>query len=152
MTITANAVVLEVRKLAKENPEFNYKQQPDLLSSQYIGGCSYLAGMTEDSYEYFQSQGKLPDDVAYEEARQRGLIGQRCIVGQALSNLGVSDKFLKTMEGSGADILVWELTLREKEFPKPVEELWLTYVQKMQDGEKSWSEAVAKGDEVYPIG
>lgn len=152
MAITLETIVQEVRKLARENPKFIYNQQFKLPDTIDAGGCSYLAGMTEESYEYYQQQGNLPGDVTYEEAQQQGLIGQRCIVGQALSNLGVSDSFLKSYEGVGADYLVGSLTQRVIDVPKPSAQLWLAYVQGLQDKGYPWAEAVKIADEVYPIG
>lgn len=152
MKITVDDVVREVRKLALEQPDFNYKQQikiPGTLDP-VIGGCSYLAGMTESSFKYYQRHGMFPEGLTYEEARQRGLIGQRCIVGQALSILGVSDAILKTMEGVEADYLVGQLTQRDQKVPKAAARLWLSFVQGSQDDGVPWAESVANANEVYP--
>lgn len=149
MQITLEAIEQEVRKLASENPDFIYTNQEG-VPEKVGGSCSYLAAVDYTTYEIFQEDGKFPEDLSYDDARKQGLLGNRCIVGQALHNLGVDDDFLESHEGIGADFLVGNLTQRVKGAPKPLTQMWLAYVQGLQDEGNPWGEAVKIADKEYP--
>lgn len=121
--ITIENVVAEVRKLASEQPDFNYmSQSPD----QSDTGCSYLGAV-----------------IGVEG-------GQGCIVGQALTRLGVPAVVLREHEGSGARHVIAALRETAGAYMTEAEHVlayWLGNVQAHQDRGDPWAEAVALADE-----
>jgi len=136
MKITIDDVVQEVRKLATEQPDFNYKNQAGV--DNWGMSCSYLAGMTSTNYK---DSTLSESGLTYNEARQLGMLGNRCIVGQALSKLGVSDETLYEFEGMGADYTVGSITGHSEESVSG-KLLWLLEVQNSQDVGNPWGSAV----------
>lgn len=113
---TSADVVKEVKKLAKERPDFNYKNQEGYKKN----GCSYVAAT-------------IGSDK-----------GEGCIVGQALSRLGVSrddlveqDSYISegVTAGSALENLIYDTT-------EAKDVVFLNAVQKAQDSGFTWSEAV----------
>lgn len=147
MSIKTEAVIAEVRNLARQKPDFIYTDQEG-VPYRVGGSCSYLAATDDIGFSILQDVGKFPQDLSYDEARQRGLLGQRCIVGQALSNLGVSDETLKEHEGVGAKFLAGRLLEGVK--AKESQLLWLESVQAEQDSGETWGEAVQIANSEYP--
>ena len=140
MKITVDDVVQEVRKLATEQPDFNYKNQEGVDN----GGmsCSYLAGMTSTQYK---DSALSKSGLTYSEARSKGILGKGCIVGQALTRLGVPDEALYEYEHMGADYVVGSNVepSDEHNYSKLV---WLLVVQSLQDGGNNWAESVLRAD------
>ena len=140
MKITVDDVVQEVRKLATKYPDFNYKNQEGVDN----GGmsCSYLAGMSSTQYKDSELS---KSGLTYSEARSKGILGKGCIVGQALTRLGVPDEALYEYEHMGADYVVGS-NVGHSEESKAGELLWLLEVQNSQDRGYRWSEAVDHAD------
>ena len=140
MKITVDDVVQEVRKLATEQPDFNYKNQEGVDN----GGmsCSYLAGMTSTQYK---DSALSKSGLTYSEARSKGILGKGCIVGQALTRLGVPDEALYEYEHMGADYAVGSIVGHSEE-SKAGELLWLLVVQNLQDAGNNWAESVLRAD------
>lgn len=119
---TVADVVTEVRKLAAERPDFNYKAQPGLEPSD-MGGCSYVG---RDRYD--------PE-------------GEGCIIGQALARLGVNHDDLVEREGNLASTaiqrLLGQVVTDVDDFD---EDRWLDAVQGNQDAAHPWGIAVANAD------
>ena len=140
MKITVDDVVREVRKLATEQPDFNYKNQEGVDN----GGmsCSYLAGMTSTQYK---DSALSKSGLTYNEARQLGMLGNRCIVGQALSKLGVSDETLLDFEEMGADYVVGS-NVEPSDEHNYSKLMWLLVVQSLQDEGNNWAESVLRAD------
>ena len=140
MKITVDDVVREVRKLATEQPDFNYKNQEGVDN----GGmsCSYLAGMSSTQYKDSELS---KSGLTYNEARQLGMLGNRCIVGQALSKLGVSDETLLDFEGMGADYTVGS-NVEPSDSHNYSKLVWLLVVQSLQDEGNNWAESVLRAD------
>lgn len=140
MKITVDDVVREVRKLATEQPDFNYKGQEGVDN----GGmsCSYLAGMTSTQYK----DSELSESgLTYSEARTQGILGKGCIVGQALTSLGVPADALYKFEGMVADYTVGSITGHSEESVSG-KLLWLLEVQNSQDVGNPWGSAVEYAD------
>lgn len=140
MKITIDDVVREVRKLATKYPDFNYKNQEGVDN----GGmsCSYLAGMTSTQYK---DSALSKSGLTYSEARSKGILGKGCIVGQALTRLGVPDEALYEYEHMGADHAVGSIVGHSEE-SKAGELLWLLVVQSLQDEGNNWAESVLRAD------
>lgn len=116
---TAREVLNEVLELARNRPDFVYLDQPDTIRDDVgFASCSYIGA-----------------------AGQRGReVGEGCIVGQALQNLGVSTAALSLMEGQGAAFVVQRLACAHDE-----ESLdRLRHIQAHQDGGMPWGMATAK--------
>lgn len=118
---SASDVAKAVRKLAVKNPDFNYTMQEERPSIST--DCSYLsAGLGVEG-------------------------GKACIVGQALTSLGVSDKHLSQVETLHASIAVIRLAenlLSSAGDNKTLD--WLDRVQEYQDRGVTWSNAVELAD------
>ena len=140
MKITVDDVVQEVRKLATKYPDFNYKNQEGVDN----GGmsCSYLAGMTSTQYK---DSALSKSGLTYSEARSKGILGKGCIVGQALSKLGVSDETLLDFEEMGADYVVGS-NVEPSDSHNYIKLVWLLVVQSLQDGGNNWAESVLRAD------
>lgn len=111
---TPEDVLAEVIKLAEERPDFVYKAQAGSLVDE---GCSYLT------------------------AGLRTLAGEGCIVGQALTRLGVSDEDLYEVEGDSAIGAVARLRGENlTEFSRTIQKLGA--IQSWQDHGYSWGVAV----------
>lgn len=133
--ITYTQVEAEVRRLAEENPTFNYMEQEGAdvsCSSSYLG-ASIPGDMDWGNPEEYVSQ--------YE--------GQGCIVGQALTNLGVGAKDLVHCEHHHAEAAVEMLGLTEDGDGLA---RFLTSVQNHQDVGEPWGMAVKQADEAVANG
>lgn len=140
MKITVDDVVQEVRKLATEQPDFNYKDQAGVDN----GGmsCSYLAGMSSTQYK----DSELSESgLTYSEARTQGILGKGCIVGQALTSLGVPADALYKFEGMGADYVVGS-NVEPSDSHNYSKLVWLLEVQNSQDMGNPWGSAVEYAD------
>lgn len=122
-------VVEAVRKLAEERPDFAYWDQPERKAWLKANGidngfarCSYL--------------GAYAPRNAFDGGSEASYEGEGCIVGQALSSLGVSDADLRSIEGEGAGFLPM----------RGGRSAWLIDVQVKQDAGLSWSDAVKHAD------
>ena len=120
--ITVDDVVKEVRSIAIERPDFIYLEQPLENEEDRSTNCSYL------------SAGLYTNE------------GEGCIVGQALSKLGITDEELRRVENaSAADALravgVEGSTRRDRELN------WLNSVQSQQDIGMTWGDAIAWADQ-----
>ena len=140
MKITVDDVVQEVRKLATKYPDFNYKNQDGVDN----GGmsCSYLAGMTSTQYK---DSALSKSGLTYSEARSKGILGKGCIVGQALTRLGVPDEALYEYEHMGADYVVGS-NVEPSDSHNYSKLVWLLVVQSLQDGGNNWAESVLRAD------
>src|SRR5690606_1231334 len=79
-----------------------------------------------------------------------GKDGKGCIVGQALSRLGVPESALRGIEGEGAYALpelIPYLAGREDKRSRR----WLTLIQSRQDGGRTWWQAVTEADQDWPL-
>lgn len=113
---TGKKVVKRVREIAKENPDFIYTDQGANDSE-----CSYLGRSIDE-----------PD------------IGQGCIVGQALMDLGITREEMVEAEIEGVrGYEVLEYLGIESKFKHNI---FLDYVQESQDTGASWSEAIEYAD------
>lgn len=114
--ITGKKVVKRVREIAKENPDFIYTDQGANDSE-----CSYLGrSMSEPN------------------------VGQGCIVGQALLDLGVTREEMVEAEIEGVPgYEVLEYLGIESKFKHNI---FLDYVQESQDDGETWKEAVEYAD------
>ena len=140
MKITVDDVVREVRKLATKYPDFNYKNQEGVDN----GGmsCSYLAGMTSTQYK---DSALSKSGLTYNEARSKGILGKGCIVGQALTRLGVPDEALYEYEHMGADYAVGS-NVEPSDSHNYNKLVWLLVVQSLQDEGNNWAESVLRAD------
>ena len=140
MKITVDDVVQEVRKLATKYPDFNYKNQEGVDN----GGmsCSYLAGMTSTQYK---DSALSKSGLTYNEARSKGILGKGCIVGQALTRLGVPDEALYEYEHMGADYAVGS-NVEPSDSHNYNKLVWLLVVQSLQDEGNNWAESVLRAD------
>lgn len=129
VTFTIGDVANEVRRLAEAAPDFVYRPEGYDEDTDYLSGgsCSYLTGLD----------------------------GKGCIVGQALSNLGVDDFTLTDVEYQHALHALARVGVIEhsdqfnEDSPLPVEALWILSVQENQDAANTWGEAVARADEKH---
>lgn len=121
-TALITAVIREMRILAQKYPDFVYTDQTSLNQE-----CSYLGA----------------------SQRTPG-IGQPCIVGQALTNLGVSRHALVRYEGSSADDLIAYLAFNgdAHAYTDDLSETLLAIdkVQELQDTGSSWGRAITALD------
>ena len=140
MKITVDDVVQEVRKLATKYPDYNYKNQEGVDN----GGmsCSYLAGMTSTQYK---DSALSKYGLTYSEARSKGILGKGCIVGQALTRLGVPDEALYEYEHMGADYVVGS-NVEPSDEHNYSKLTWLLVVQSLQDEGNNWAESVLRAD------
>lgn len=116
---TVADVVNQVRNLAAGSPEYVY-WAPEEPAANGMPGCSYVNGVG----------------------------GKGCIVGQALTNLGVTKDELAKHEGTRAGVVVPYLLGVEEGTQKLA---WLDAVQARQDDGCEWAEAVAHADAHYPL-
>ena len=114
MNITSSQVVAEVRKLAEERPDFVYRDQPGSTFD-----CSYLGAFVPAEGEPYSGEG--------------------CIVGQALTRLGVDESDLRMVERTSAKAALVDLDIECSEADLD----WLSEVQGLQDDRSSWRQAVA---------
>lgn len=143
MNITLEAIEQEIRKVAREKPDFIYGEQPLNVG---IGDCSYLGSIRKEAFEELQENGIVDNNLRFSEAVEKNLIGQRCIVGQALHNLGVSDTFLYDYEGLSAEKVVCAVT-DYSVIKRPLLAQWADSVQASQDAGIAWGKAVERADE-----
>ena len=71
-----------------------------------------------------------------------GADGQGCIMGQALTRLGVSIEALSTIEGENVMAALPRLAVRTT----PSDGWWLRAVQEQQDHGSTWGQAVRRAD------
>lgn len=114
--ITASQIIEQVTALVQERPDFIYTEQK---TQEPSNGCGY-AGASMGSTE-----------------------GEACIVGQALSRLGLSQHELLALDDVGGAILVLEFldipaTKQEEEF--------LFNIQFSQDYGESWQDSYNYAD------
>lgn len=147
MNITLEAIEQEIRKVAREKPDFDYTEQPLNVG---IGECSYLGSIRKDTFKELQENGIVDSDLRYHEAVAKNLIGKRCIVGQALHNLGVSDTFLYDYEGLSAEKVVCAVTDYSVS-KRPLLARWADSVQAGQDAGIAWGRAVEAADEQWEM-
>lgn len=117
--ITVKKVIEQVRKIAKENPDFVYTNQGDVDAAEY----SYLGrSMSEPN------------------------VGQGCIVGQALLDLGVTREEMVEagIEGTTASEALMRLGINSGSMYSQ----YLDFVQDMQDIGEPWGRAVEFADNV----
>lgn len=128
-TFAPSDVTKRVREIAQANPDFVYTEQPGAK-----GGCSYLGADVE-----------TPD------------VGQACIVGQALQDMGVSREHLEKANMSSAYIVIpWLLghkmaarAIDNFSEEESIEIRRLNLIQFNQDEGHSWSNAVYIADKVF---
>lgn len=120
---TSKELIEEVRKIAKENPDFVYAKQEGRT--------------TDDNCSYF---GRAIGDET----------GTPCIVGQALKNLEVDTSTLKKYEEHNAGMAIGDVLEREILDVKynNTELNWLNRVQFSQDIMGGWGEAVEYADKL----
>lgn len=117
---TATELILEVRKVAEERPDFMYWDQPN--GTHFL--CSYFGQAIGD------------ED------------GSPCIVGQALKNLEVPMEGLREVEHAGEDSDISTVLDRgyvDIEYTGS-EAMWLAKVQMKQDDGETWAKAVEEAD------
>lgn len=122
MTLTIHNVIGEVRKLAAERPDFNYREQPMEHPETRADQCSYVyasVGVTE---------------------------GEGCIIGQALQRLGVSEETLLENDTVFASAFLLNLGVTETDLTSY---RWIDRVQSLQDTGKTWGEAVSITDSTH---
>lgn len=121
MNITPTAMVQEVRRIAQENPDFNYL-------SEYAS-CEYVDSATGE---------ELTKDTPRED------VEGRCILGRAYMNLGGDFRKLLPVNNdifeSISDIFFDGSSVDEDVVS------WLSHVQVGQDMAGTWSEAVRYAD------
>lgn len=131
-SFTPQDVVQKIRELAQNQPDFIYTEQPEykrLLDGtphEPNAQCSYVAGAIGAT------------------------TGQACIVGQALSSLGVPEGILRQFEGDAGGDLVSSLSVPDESASTAVtfqRHHWINDVQAHQDGGLTWSHAVSFADE-----
>lgn len=121
--ITLQQVIDKVRELAKERPEFVYRDQPGAGGDE----CSYTSA-----------------NVGSDE-------GEGCIVGQALMRCGLSRETLEDLQ-DGTAIGIREFLLMLDEYVEQTSGLsdprarWLVKVQNNQDTGSTWADAVWQAD------
>ncbi len=119
--ITVDDVVNEVRSIATERPEFIYLEQPLENEETRSTTCSYL------------SAGLYTDE------------GEGCIVGQALSKLGITDDELRRVENAGAADALIAVGVKGARDLRGFH--WLNSVQSQQDIGMPWGDAIAWADQ-----
>ena len=127
--ITPKDVLQEMVSIAQDNPDFVYTDQgaPD---EGFIHGCSYLGRAVGDP------------------------TGSACIVGRALSNLGVSDETLKYFEKTPAGGVIPAVTVS---YGDDDDDFSITniidQIQEHQDCGDSWGKAISNyRDKIYSYG
>ena len=110
---TIDDVVTEIKKLAQERPDFNYRTQPIEDFTLRSSNCSYVS------------------------ASRNVQDGEGCIVGQALTRLGVSRKELSLFEGQAASTVLRRL-LADYDIKDISKIVWINDVQERQDGGADW--------------
>lgn len=111
-------LVREVRRIAWEHSDFNYRAQKGT-------SCSYLGASR-----------KHPDS------------GTPCIIGLALSNLGWDREYLKTFEGYPVGKILARSQWVNTNSPTRYDDLlFLATIQFQQDEGKSWGEAAQCAEE-----
>lgn len=110
---TSAALIAEVRRLAAANPTYVY---PTYTAPEYRPQAYYVAD------------------------RRTGRVA--CLIGQALTNLGVNPDVLIAMEGCTITAVGRALGINATR----AETLWLRQVQKIQDAPHPWSLAIADAD------
>lgn len=122
--------VAEVRRLARENPDYVY-------------------AVPREWSEYDQRFVEMPSCQYVETDEETGALCGSCIIGQALIACGFSEQELAAdgINTKGFASLSDELTLPIR--PKVRD--WAATVQRRQDNKATWSAAVRHADEWYPI-
>lgn len=128
MSITLKQIAQEIRTLANEKPDFIYRNQP-IPDPDGDTTCSYLGA----------------------QVGQVG--GEACIVGQALSRVGIPDDLLRAFERAGAYHALSSLVVDEyidvEEYDAFDENRilsWVDAVQFHQDSNKEWSVSIKLAD------
>lgn len=122
--VTTKDLVEEVRRVAEAEPDYNYQDNTGMEP----GMCSYF-GRT----------------VGVEE-------GNPCIIGKALSNLGVDMSVVRGMEKKGEDPTIKALLedgMIDVEVVDIKDTTWLASVQNRQDLGMNWSESVKSVDGLW---
>lgn len=133
---TLQDAVQKIRELAQKQPDFIYTEQPEYQA---------LANGTEDMPSAPQ--------CSYVAGAIGATTGQACIVGQALSSLGVPEGILRQYEGDAGGDLVFCLSgiVLSPEDESTSESVkahrWINDVQTHQDGGLTWADAVSFADE-----
>lgn len=113
---TIDDVVTEIKKLAQERPDFNYLTQPmedSTLRTLRTSNCSYIS------------------------ASRNVQDGEGCIVGQALTRLGVSRNELVSFEGQPASTVLRRL-VPDYDIKDVSKVVWINDVQERQDNGADW--------------
>ena len=128
--ITLQQVVDKVREVAKERPEFVYRDQPGAGADE----CSYTsAGIDTDE-------------------------GEGCLIGQALMRCGLSRETLAQLQDGKAvgisdflPVLVGHVEQESnRNTTRDPRVRWLLAAQNAQDTGSSWADAVAQADGAAP--
>ena len=122
---TASELIMEIRDLARLFPDFNYTEQKG-----YNDDCSYLGAAIGNR------------------------TGMACIVGQALTRLGVTVEVLEKMEMEPASDVVLKITGKSdvsgdhtpEAYNLPRSLMWIDEVQGNQDTGRPWEAAVSLAD------
>ena len=124
--ITLQQVVDKVREVAKERPEFVYRDQPGAGADE----CSYTSAA-----------------IGSDE-------GEGCIIGQALMRCGLSREMLEEMQDGKAcgisDFLPVLIGHVEQASYRDPRVRWMLVAQNAQDTGSSWADAVAQADGAAP--
>lgn len=124
-TFKSSAVIAEVRKIAAEQPDFNY--------SEFYGKSNSFTGEKTATCVYFD------DDCLAEDSTGK------CIVGKALENLGVDSAiFTNDFNLNNSIVSVLDGII---EFESENDRYWLREVQLKQDDGSTWGDAVEAADE-----
>lgn len=105
--VVDDAFISLVERIARENPDVVYN--PNGSSAT----CSYDTTMRPDGFE------------------------RRCLIGEALAQLGADEVWLSLQNGESAFPV-----LRQLEYSKHVQ-TWALFVQRAQDGGMNWAQAVS---------
>lgn len=129
--ITPEKVIAEIRTLAQERPDFVYIDQ------------RYEYETEEEREEGFHACG-------YAGYTAGSTLGEGCIVGQALSRLGVDEETLLYHDGASGNNVVARLS---DDWASPANSdayRWIKMVQRQQDDGSAWGDAVSYASFIYP--
>lgn len=118
--ITIDQLISEVRYLAAENPTYVYPRSTS--KPGWTNGCFYRPGAPGN------------------------LTGARCIFGQALTNLGLSDAKLAEHDSDS----IRGILSHHVSGVSFVQSEWCVYVQTEQDAGSTWAAAVRDADIAFP--
>lgn len=115
--ITPKDVLQEMVSIAQDNPDFVYIDQ-GATTNGFIKDCSYLGRAVGDP------------------------TGSACIVGRALSNLGVSDETLRSCETVPASGVIPAVTVPSNGDDDFSITMTIDQIQECQDCGDSWGKAI----------